>query len=49
MLLDPVCKMRVVEDDAEDTSSYKGKTYYFCSEECKDKFDQDPEEFLRVA
>jgi YHS domain-containing protein len=28
------------------TSEYRGKTYYFCSAECKQKFDSDPERTL---
>ena len=28
------------------TTEYRGKTYYFCSAECKQKFDSDPERTL---
>ena len=24
---------------------YKGKTYYFCAEICRDKFENDPEKY----
>jgi len=29
------------------TWDYKGKTYYFCSQGCKDAFMKDPESFLK--
>ncbi len=47
--LDPVCGMEVDEVRAETlglTSVFKGKTYYFCSEECKEEFDNNPEKFI---
>jgi Cu+-exporting ATPase len=43
---DPVCKMVIDEEDAAGTSFYKGRTYYFCAEPCKEDFDKDPEKFL---
>jgi Cu+-exporting ATPase len=27
------------------TSSYQGKTYYFCAAGCKKKFDQNPAQY----
>ena len=27
------------------TSTYEGRTYYFCSEGCKAKFDAEPERY----
>ena len=33
------------EAKAKYTSTYKGKTYYFCSEGCKKAFDRDPEKY----
>lgn len=39
MAVDPVCRMEVAVDKARFTTSYKGKTYYFCSNACKEKFD----------
>jgi len=42
---DPVCEMTIEEKDAFATSTYKGKTYYFCSKQCKDIFDNTPEDF----
>jgi cation transport ATPase/YHS domain-containing protein len=46
MVTDPVCKMTIEEKDAVGTSTYKGVTYYFCTESCKENFDKDPEAFL---
>jgi Cu+-exporting ATPase len=43
MATDPVCKMKVDESKAAGKSEYKGQTYYFCSQGCKVKFDQNPQ------
>jgi YHS domain-containing protein len=41
---DPVCGMQV--DTAKALKSeYKGKTYYFCSRQCKDSFDKNPAQY----
>lgn len=42
---DPVCGMEVDEKGAAAVSQHKGKTYYFCSEGCKEKFERDPRQF----
>ncbi|HYE72116.1 MAG TPA: YHS domain-containing protein [Blastocatellia bacterium] len=44
--LDPVCGMQVEEDQAVGQSEYLNQTYYFCSQDCKTKFDQDPESYV---
>ncbi len=46
MANDPVCRMQVDEKKAAGTSSYQGRTYYFCSTACKERFDKDPEAFI---
>jgi YHS domain-containing protein len=46
MGLDPVCKSEVNVLSAEAQSEYDGLTFYFCSEECKEKFDRDPLQYL---
>jgi Cu+-exporting ATPase len=43
---DPVCNMIIDEKDAVATSDYKGVTYYFCTEHCKESFDTDPVAYL---
>lgn len=42
MVTDPVCGMRIDPDDAAATAEYEGRTYYFCSEACRDRFEADP-------
>ncbi len=49
MAIDPVCNMQVDEEDAEFTAQYDGKTYYFCSESCKEEFQSDPEEYVTAT
>jgi len=43
---DPVCLMKVEKDENALNYEYKGKTYYFCSENCKEQFRQNPDQFL---
>ncbi len=43
---DPVCGMDVDPKTAKFKSEYKGKTYYFCSDQCKKSFDQEAESFI---
>ncbi len=49
MAVDPVCHMQVNPEEAADHSEYKGKTYYFCSIPCAEKFEQDPERYAGPA
>lgn len=42
---DPVCGMQVDEQKAAGESQYQGQTYYFCSQSCKQKFDQNPQQY----
>lgn len=42
MVKDPVCGMQIEESDAVGSSEHEGRTYYFCSQDCKDEFDSDP-------
>ncbi len=44
---DPVCGMEVRENLGF-KSSYKGKTYAFCSANCKQNFDKKPESYAKV-
>jgi Cu+-exporting ATPase len=46
--IDPVCGMSV-DDRTQQQSTYQGKTYYFCCEQCKKQFDQDPEQYLQPS
>ncbi len=45
---DPVCGMEVSPEDAAATSEYKGKTYYFCCEGCKEEFDANPRQYVQT-
>jgi len=42
---DPVCHMPV-DASAVNHSEFRGKTYYFCSKDCKAAFDGSPESFV---
>jgi len=45
---DPVCGMQVDPETAgSKRSEYKGRTYYFCSESCKQDFDKNPEKYIK--
>lgn len=44
---DPVCGMTVNTQNAQYTSIYQGKTYYFCSKHCKKQFDENPGQFVK--
>lgn len=44
-VIDLVCGMELTPDEAKFSSEYKGKTYYFCSENCKQHFDNNPEKY----
>ncbi len=43
--VDPVCGMQVSSNTTL-RSTYKGATYRFCSDQCKDRFDETPALFL---
>ena len=44
---DVVCGMQVDPAKAAGTSEFKGKTYYFCSNGCKAKFDANPAQYAK--
>jgi len=43
---DVVCGMPVEKTETEYTTEHDGSTYYFCSDECKEKFDAAPHSYL---
>jgi Cu(I)/Ag(I) efflux system membrane fusion protein len=50
--IDPVCGMSVDQSQAKAAgrmSQYKGSTYYFCSDMCKQKFDKEPAEYIKKS
>jgi len=47
MVKDLACGMEIKKEEAAASSVYKGKEYYFCAQSCKEKFDQDPEKYIK--
>ena len=47
MAKDPVCGMNVDEKKTAGSSTYMGKTYYFCSASCRADFDKNPSKYVR--
>jgi Cu+-exporting ATPase len=45
MTKDPVCGMNVDEGKVTAKVVYNGKTYYFCSENCKAAFEKAPAKY----
>ena len=44
---DPVCGSAVDgEDESAPRASHEGRTFYFCSTACKQRFEEDPETYL---
>src|SRR5689334_14150808 len=43
---DPVCGMYVEPVRTRGSAEYKGKTYYFCSPGCRERFNAEPEKYL---
>jgi len=48
MVVDPVCGMEFKKEKAKASHEYNGKTYYFCTERCKDKFVENPGQYVRA-
>lgn len=46
---DPVCGMELTADTVEATSEYEGRTYYFCSSDCQETFEQEPARYARQS
>jgi len=46
--MDPVCGMTVVTEKAAGQVEHAGKTYYFCSKGCAERFSREPEKYLAV-
>jgi YHS domain-containing protein len=49
MATDPVCFAIIDDDGARFTSIYKDQKYYFCTNYCKKKFEEDPKRYSRIA
>lgn len=48
MVLDPVCKLEVEPGTAVASSNYQGRTYHFCSAQCKSYFDRNPSKYVKA-
>jgi len=44
--IDPICDMKVNKDTAQYVAEHNGEKYYFCMEEHKVTFLEDPEAYL---
>jgi P-type Cu+ transporter len=47
--LDPVCRMTVDPERAAATAEHAGKSFYFCSKSCAEKFRSDPKKYLNPS
>ena len=45
LVTDPVCGMSIAPNTAAATREHDGRTFYFCSIACADKFDADPHRY----
>jgi Cu+-exporting ATPase len=45
-VIDPVCKMQVEASQAAAQSTHQGQVYSFCSAECRDLFEANPDNYL---
>ena len=46
---DPVCGMEIMPEDAAATEVHEGRTVYFCSHSCHEKFVNDPHRYGHPA
>jgi YHS domain-containing protein len=49
MTIDPVCGMRMEEKKPELQVQYAGRKYFFCSKECKQEFEADPNGYVETV
>lgn len=45
---DPVCGMQILRSAAASSDSYYGHPYYFCCEDCRTKFQDDPKQYVQI-
>src|SRR5215472_2350442 len=48
LMKDPVCSMTVDPVTAKQSRTYQDQTYYFCGQQCAEKFEAEPEKFLKA-
>jgi YHS domain-containing protein len=44
---DPVCGMQLSRHREHQTADHRGQRFYFCSEQCRRKFEANPERYAR--
>jgi P-type Cu+ transporter len=49
MIIDPVCGMHIDPESAPAFYTYQEHTYYFCSDDCMQKFRANPEQYIDKA
>ena len=47
VVVDPVCGMRISRSSAAASMDYRGHPYYFCSEDCRQRFAKEPMQYIR--
>ena len=48
-LIDPVCGMRMEPEESPAVTTYKGRSYYFCSDTHKEEFERNPAFYAKIA
>jgi len=46
---DPVCGMELRPGQEGASITYQGRTYHFCSAECKREFERKPKDYMTAA
>lgn len=46
LFLDPVCGMEVIPGETRLVSIYRGHSYWFCAEKCRNVFEMNPKKYL---
>lgn len=46
---DVVCGMEMDIDQVDSKSEFEGRQYYFCSDECRRKFENNPAQYVEEA
>jgi YHS domain-containing protein len=51
MAVDPVCGIHIEEQESllmeQYTAQYGNQTFYFCSEDCKEVFEESPQQYAK--
>ncbi len=43
---DPVCNMTIDDAEAPEHAEHDGKTYSFCSSDCREEFEANPTDYV---